>query len=223
LMSSPQTENFPQRITSLTEKSTNGINNAKNRLVQIESAVNNVCNFNEIFSSKLLADFAEVKKLLTQIPESSRIAFINPRLEKLQNTLNTLHSGEIVFAQAKVWLEGSRQALPEQSKMWGEALIQLRKNVDKLQVMPDSLAAKDLARRVGEDMLNALGLLGQLIKGNSGKSRDHMKKMEKDYIVIRDMVRAYPLPNADILEDKISTLKADNKFKSTAWIGKLRS
>ncbi|WP_367298350.1 hypothetical protein [Hafnia alvei] len=185
----------------------------------IASVNKNLAVYSPTFESRLAR--IEVRANALQLAEAEK----KPLLTNIASTkeeLLKLQQRDAVYTRVRTLLEQKTSSAALSGENWRTVLSQLRLVIIDLKKLPASPRKLELAKQFSEDVNAALTLLEQFIKGSpTGQEKArYMADREKDYILLRDLVRSNKLPNNAQLEEKITKIKHENKFKSTPFMQK---
>lgn len=181
----------------------------KNLAVYSDALVNRLAKIEERANALPLAE-DDKKPILTNIAAAKQ------ELAKIQQQ-------DEVYTQVRTLLSPETPSTTTPSANWEIALSQLKLAATSLKTLPDSPRKLQLTKYFSEDVKSALIMLYEFCKANpTGQEKtDYMEDREKDYILLRDLVRSSELPNNTELEENITLIKRENKFKSTPLMQKI--
>lgn len=172
-----------------------------------------------------------LKNRLTKIEERTKVLSLTevekkPLLDNIvfaKEELIKLQQQDEIYAQVRTLLGPDTPSASTPSANWEMALSQLKLAAASLKTLPESTRKSQLTKNFSEDVKSALIMLADFCTQNptGPEKTDYMKDREKDYILLRDLVRSNKLPNNTELEENITLIKHENKFKSTPFMQKI--
>lgn len=193
-------------------------------LVSVRNGIASVNKNLAIYSDALENRLAKIEERANALPLAeddkkpilTNIATAKQELAKIQQQ-------DEVYTQVRTLLSPETPSTTTPSANWHMALSQLNLAAAHLKTLPDSPRKLQLTKNFSEDVMSALIMLaGFCTQSPTGPEKtDYMKDREKDYILLRDLVRSNKLPNNTELEENITLIKHENKFKSTPLMQKI--
>lgn len=172
-----------------------------------------------------------LKNRLTKIEERTKVLSLTevekkPLLDNIvfaKEELIKLQQQDEIYAQVRTLLGPDTPSTSTPSANWEMALSQLKLAAASLKTLPESTRKSLLEKNFSEDVKSALIMLADFCTQSltGPEKTDYMKDREKDYILLRDLVRSNKLPNNTELEENITLIKHENKFKSTSLMQKI--
>ncbi|TBL51030.1 hypothetical protein EYY98_08105 [Obesumbacterium proteus] len=193
-------------------------------LVSVRNGIASVNKNLAIYSDALENRLAKIEERANTLPLAeddkkpilTNIAAAKQELAKIQQQ-------DEVYTQVRTLLSPETPSTTMPSANWYMALSQLNLAAAHLKTLPDSTRKSQLTKNFSEDVKSALIMLADFCTQSptSQEKTDYMKDREKDYILLRDLVRSNELPNNTELEENITLIKHANKFKSTSLMQKI--
>lgn len=193
-------------------------------LVSVRNGIASVNKNLAIYSDALENRLAKIEERANTLPLAeddkkpilTNIAAAKQELAKIQQQ-------DEVYTQIRTLLSPETPSTTTPSANWYMALSQLNLAAAHLKTLPDSTRKSQLTKNFSEDVKSALIMLADFCtQSPTGPEKiDYMKDREKDYILLRDLVRSNELPNNTELEENITLIKRENKFKSTPLMQKI--
>lgn len=193
-------------------------------LVSVRNGIASVNKNLAIYSDALENRLAKIEERANTLPLAeddkkpilTNIAAAKQELAKIQQQ-------DEVYTQVRTLLSPETPSTTTPSANWYMALSQLNLAAAHLKTLPDSTRKSQLTKNFSEDVKSALIMLADFCtQSPTGPEKiDYMKDREKDYILLRDLVRSNELPNNTELEENITLIKRENKFKSTPLMQKI--
>ncbi|MCE9884197.1 hypothetical protein [Obesumbacterium proteus] len=223
LTACPRRNDIDQRISVLIAKKVQ-FDDISLSLASVRNGIASVNKNLAVYSDKLKDRLAEIEKRANALPLAeddkkpilTNIAAAKQELAKIQQQ-------DEVYTQVRTLLSPETPSTTTPSANWHMALSQLNLAAAHLKTLPDSPRKLQLTKDFSEDVKSALIMLaGFCTQSPTGPEKtDYMKDREKDYILLRDLVRSNKLPNNTELEENITLIKSENKFKSTPLMQKI--
>ena len=223
LTACPRRNDIDQRISVLIAKKVQ-FDDISLSLASVRNGIASVNKNLAVYSDKLKDRLAEIEKRANALPLAeddkkpilTNIAAAKQELAKIQQQ-------DEVYTQVRTLLSPETPSTTTPSANWHMALSQLNLAAAHLKTLPDSPRKLQLTKDFSEDVKSALIMLaGFCTQSPTGPEKtDYMKDREKDYILLRDLVRSNELPNNTELEENITLIKHANKFKSTSLMQKI--
>lgn len=223
LTACPRRNDIDQRISVLIAKKVQ-FDDISLSLASVRNGIASVNKNLAVYSDKLKDRLAEIEKRANALPLAeddkkpilTNIAAAKQELAKIQQQ-------DEVYTQVRTLLSPETPSTTRPSANWHMALSQLNLAAAHLKTLPDSTRKSQLTKNFSEDVKSALIMLaGFCTQSPTGPEKiDYMKNREKDYILLRDLVRSNKLPNNTELEENITLIKSENKFKSTPLMQKI--
>ncbi|WP_279205453.1 hypothetical protein [Obesumbacterium proteus] len=193
-------------------------------LVSVRNGIASVNKNLAIYSDALENRLVKIEERANALPlaEDDKTPILT-NIAAAKQELAKIQQRDEIYAQVRTLLGPDTPSISTPSSNWEMALSQLKLAATSLKTLPDSPRKSQLTKNFSEDVKSALIMLADFCtQSPTGQEKtDYMKDREKDYILLRDLVRSNKLPNNAELEENITLIKHENKFKSTPFIQKI--
>lgn len=193
-------------------------------LISVRNGIASVNKNYAVYSDALKNRLAKIEERANTLPlaEDDKTPMLT-NIAATKEELVKIQKQDEVYTQARMLLAPGTPSTTTPSGNWHMALSQLNLAATSLKTLPDSPRKSLLKKDFSEDVMSALIKLEDFCKQSptGPEKTDYMKDREKDYIFLRDLVRSNKLPNNTELEENITLIKHENKFKSTSLMQKI--
>ena len=224
LMICPRQYDIGLRISALIAKNIQ-FDEISADLVSVRNGIASVNKNLAVYSDALENRLAKIEERANALPlaEDDKKPILTNIAAAKQELANKIQQQDEVYTQVRTLLSPETPSTTTPSANWHMALSQLNLAAAHLKTLPDSPRKLQLTKDFSEDVKSALIMLaGFCTQSPTGQEKtDYMKDREKDYILLRDLVRSNKLPNNTELEENITLIKSENKFKSTPLMQKI--
>ncbi|AMO79816.1 hypothetical protein [Obesumbacterium proteus] len=223
LMICPRRNDIGLRISALIAKNIK-FDEISADLVSVRNGIASVNKNLAVYSDALENRLAKIEERANALPlaEDDKKPILT-NITAAKQELAKIQQQDEVYTQVRTLLSPETPSTTRPSANWHMALSQLNLAAAHLKTLPDSTRKSQLTKNFSEDVKSALIMLaGFCTQSPTGPEKiDYMKNREKDYILLRDLVRSNKLPNNTELEENITLIKSENKFKSTPLMQKI--